>query len=355
MRETEELTGRDRDVLSTVVQTYIERGEPVSSLWLTRHARLGVSSATVRNVLAKLERRGYLQQPHTSAGRVPTDLGYRSYVDLLLEGRRPARAGRGVEARLSQRADTVDEVLSNVSHELSRVSHCLGFAFPHPTRDMAFDQIQFVPIGRTKVLVVVVSTDGEIAQKAVDLGERVKLAELQRAANYVNSSFSGLPLTDVRTALQQQLREERILYDRLLTQALHLAHATFLEIANRHAIYIQGASSLVLEVDDMDAPLPRAALRAVLEMIEEKGRLIRLLSEYIDGVGLLVVIGAEHSSPDLKPFSLVARTYSEGLRAGTVGVIGPTRMRYSRTIAAVDGIAGALNRVLHRTGHDLGE
>ena len=355
MPEAEELTGRNREVLSIVVQAYIERGEPVSSLWLTRHADLRLSSATVRNVLAKLERLGYLHQPHTSAGRVPSDLGYRAYVNLLLEGRRPVRPGRTIEARISEQADTVDDMLTNVSHELSRAAHCLGFALPHPATEMAFDQIHFVPLGDTKILVVVVSADGDIAQKAIDLGERVNLAELQRAANYVNNSFSGLPLTEVRAALRQQLREEWVLYDTLLTQALRLAHATFQEIANRHAIYIQGASSLLDEVDDVDAPLPLAALRAVLKMIEEKGRLIRLLSEYIEGAGLLVVIGTEHTSPDLRPFSLVATTYSKGPHAGTVGVLGPTRMRYSRAIAAVDGVAGALNRVLHRTGHDLPE
>ncbi len=354
MHNTGELTDRYREILSIVVQEYIARGEPISSLWLTRHVNLRVSSATVRNLLAKLEQWGYLYQPHTSAGRVPTDRGYRCYVDLLLEGRRPVRSRRTLEARLSLRADTVGDVLENVSLELSRASHYLGFAFAQATTDTSFEQIQFVPIGATKVLVVVVSTDGEVSQKAVELGVRLQLDELQRAANYLNKEFSGLPLGEVRMAIQRQLTEARVLYDTLLTRALRLAHSTFTEIAERHPLYVQGASSLLDSVEEVDDQLPRGAMRAVLELIEEKGRLIQLLNEYIEGPGLVIVIGAEHTAPGLQSFSLVATTYREGHRAGTVGILGPTRMRYSRAIATVNGVAGALNRVLLRTGHDVG-
>jgi len=353
MPVADELSDRYQYVLSTLVQEYIEHGEPVSSLWLTRQGNLRVSSATIRNILAKLEQWGYLRQPHSSSGRVPTDRGYRCYVDRLLEDRRPRSGGRKLEARLS-RGGSVDDVLASASFELSKASQCVGFALTRSTVTTAFDQIQFVPIGATKVLVVVVSTDGHVSQKAIDVGERVNIEELQQAATYLNTEFSGLPLPTVRDAIVAQLREERLLYDELLARALRLARSTLEDITTQDELFIQGASLLLSDVIDTDEHLSRAALRAVFEMIEEKDRLIRLLGKYIEGPGLLVIIGTEHATPDLRLFSLVTATYSDSHRTGTVGILGPTRMHYWRAIAAVDDVTGALTKVLPRTGHDLG-
>lgn len=353
MPVVDELSDRYQEVLSTLVQEYIERGEPISSLWLTRQGHLRVSSATIRNILAKLEQWGFLRQPHASSGRVPTDLGYRCYVDRLLEDRRPRSGGRKLEARLS-RGGSVDDVLASASFELSKASRCVGFALTRPTETSAFDQIQFVPIGATKVLVVVVSTDGQVSQKAIEIGERIDVQDLRQAATYLNTEFSGLPLPAVRDAIVALLQEERLLYDELRAEALRLARSTIDAITTQDELFIQGASWLLSERIETDEHLSRAALRAVFEMIEEKDRLIRLLGKYIDGPGLLVVIGAEHATPDLRLFSLVAAPYSDSHRTGTVGIIGPTRMHYWRAIAAVDDVTGALTKVLPRTGHDLG-
>lgn len=243
-----ELPERFRHILDTLVGAYIEHGEPVSSLWLARRGGLRVSSATVRNVLVRLEELGYLRQPHTSAGRVPTDRGYRCYVNGLLEDRRPPRPAAEVEARL-RGAETVDEVLSDVSWRLSRTLHHLSFAVAPET----------------------------------------------------------------------------------------------------HTMFIRGMPTLVDVAASADATDARATLRALLRMVEEKHRLARLLTEYIEAPGVIVVIGTEHTAPDLRHFSLVAAPYSDGRRTGTVGVIGPTRMRYSRAISAVDSVSQAVSRVLRMT------
>jgi heat-inducible transcriptional repressor len=166
------LNDRERRILCLLVGEYIERGEPVSSLWLATRTGLGLSSATVRNVLSSLEERGYVRQPHTSAGRIPTDLGYRCYVDFLLQGRRPSRVTRDVEARLRQAA-SVDAVLSDASHELSRVCHHLGFALAPLEDGQTLQKIDFVALGRGKVLVVVVAESGQVSHKVVDLGEPI--------------------------------------------------------------------------------------------------------------------------------------------------------------------------------------
>lgn len=343
------LPDRSYRILALVVRTYIETGEPVSSLKLTSAGGLGLSSATVRHVLATLEEQGYVHQPHASSGRVPTDLGYRCYVDSLMQGRRSVRLAR-VRTRLLH--GTVDDVLSNASQELSRVCHHVGFALA-PTGDGEhLHRIDFVPLGAQRVLVVVVNKGGQVAHKVIEFSETAGTSELQQAANYLNTEFSGLPLGEVRAAVLERLEEERTLYDALLSRALRLASSSLEDLAPQHTIFIQGASSLLDDVAEEHAGgrVSLATLRALFGMIEEKHRLVRLLNEYIDGPGLMVVIGQEHTTPDLRHFSLVASTYSDGRGTGTVGIIGPTRMRYSKAIMAVDGMAQTLSRTLVRHG-----
>jgi heat-inducible transcriptional repressor len=306
---------------------------------------MSVSSATVRNILARLERSGYVRQPHTSAGRIPTDLAYRCYVNLLLQARRPPRPVPLVEARLRE-AGTVPEVLDNVSQELSRVSHHVGFVLAPTNRTATLRQIDFVSLGGSRVLVVVIAQGGYLSQKVVETGERVSVDDLWKAANYLNTEFTGMTIAEVRTAVIKRLQEERSIYDALVARALALARSSLESMEPESALFIQGASSLLDISTGDDERLPLETLRAALRMIEEKTRLVTLLNAYIDGPGLTIVIGSEHTAPDLQSFSLVASTFAEGGAIRTVGVIGPTRMRYSRTIAAVDGMADALQRVL---------
>lgn len=339
-----ENTDRSRRVLAALVREYIASGEPVASSLLVRAAGLGVSSATVRNILSRLEEDGYVQQPHTSAGRIPTDRGYRFFVDLLLEMKRTQRAATAVEARL--RRDTpdrlIDSLLPQVSHVLSQTSRSVGFAIRPAHQDAVFDRVEFVPLSATRVLVVIVASGGHVIQKVIDIGEELEPSDLGQASNYLNAEFSGLPLHRAREAVLERINEERLLYDALQARAMRLATSTFSELPDDRTIYVEGASSLL---DDASG-LTVQTLQALMQMIEEKQRLLQILNEYIDGPGLTVVIGGEHLDPDLRPFSLVLSTYNDGSGIGTVGVIGPTRMRYSRAISVVDGAAQAVSRVL---------
>ena len=336
-----ELPERDRRILGVLVQAYIDDGEPVSSLWLVNRG-FGVSSATLRNVLARLEEQGFVRQPHTSAGRVPTYLGYRAYVDKLLDDRRAARSSPDVEARL-RRAGTVDDLLSHASQEVSRASHQLGFAIAPGAESTTLDHLDFVPLDAGKVLVVIVA-GGHISHKVVEPTEQYSAAELQQAANYLNSEFKGTTLAHIREAVIERLREERTLYDALMARALQLASSTLTDLEAAPVVYIQGASLLLEEVgDDNDVTLEM--LRTLLRMMEEKTRLVKLLDDYISGDGLTVVIGSEHHTPDLQRFSLVASGYSGSHGIGTVGVIGPTRMRYSRAINAVESLSRAISKM----------
>lgn len=345
----QELTDRQRRILARLVAEYIEQGEPVSSAWLAEHSALRVSSATVRNVLARLEEQGLVRQPHTSAGRVPTTSGYRLYVDWLLDSRRPSRLVPEIEARL-RRAGTVGELFESASHELSEASHQVGFALAPPDPSDRLRHIDFAPLEGCRVLVIVVATGGQVTHKVIETDEPCPATVLVQAANYINAEFTGLTLHDARAAVLEHLRQERLLYDVLMARALRLAQAGLDELTPEDTVHVQGASRLLDALLDEETDRDRTlqTLHAVFRMIEEKHRLVELLTQYIDARGLTVVIAPEHVSPDLHSLSVIASTFRDGLRMGTVGVIGPVRMRYQRAISVVDGISQAMTRVLER-------
>jgi heat-inducible transcriptional repressor len=339
-----ELPERDRRILGAVVRAYIEQAEPVSSLWLASRG-FGVSSATLRNIMAKLEDLGYVRQPHTSAGRVPTDLGYRVYVNELLLERRSARAAPHVEARL-RRSATVEDLLANASQEVSRASHQVGFAIAPAAESAYLERVDFVPLDGQRILVILVAAGGHVSQRVIEPDEEFGPLELQQAANYLNREFRGRTLLEIRREVLERLQEERTLYDALAARTLRLASSTFSDIATTGpAMYVQGTSLLLEDLAGEDPEAMLEALRVLLRIIEEKTRLLQLLDDYLNGAGLTIVIGSEHHAPDLQRFSIVVSTYAAGSTTGAVGVIGPTRMRYSKAINAVDSLSKTMSRM----------
>ena len=345
---SQDLTDRQRRILARLVAEYIEQGEPVSSSWLAEHSALGLSSATVRNILARLEEQGLVRQPHTSAGRVPTDSGYRQYVDLLLSGRK-RRAAPEIEARLSQ-SGTVADLLEHASHELSRGAHHVGFVMAPARPSARLQHIDFVMLEAGRVLIVVVATGGRITHKVIELTGRIDQVQLTQAANYINREFAGLTMHEAREAIVERMHQERILYDALMARALEMAKSGLSDVSPGETLHVQGTGYLFDEIlgDAADRDRALETLRARVRMIEEKNRLVELLTRYLETSGLTVVIGSEHGQHDLHPFSVVASTFSDGERIGAVGVIGPTRMRYQRAISVVDGVSHAVTRIIEK-------
>jgi len=338
-----EIHDRDRRILAALIREYIASGEPVASSLLVSAAGLGVSSATVRNVLAHLEEEGFVQQPHTSAGRIPTDRGYRFYVDLLLDAKRPTRTASAVEARLRRESGPLaDSVLAQVTHVLSETSRHIGFAVRPAHEAAVFDRVEFIPLSAARVLVVIIARGGHVLQKVIDTPEALTADDLRQAANYLNAEFSGLPLHRAREKVLERLHEERLLYDALMARAIRLASSTFADLSDDAALYVEGAASLLEDATGITTGM----LRTLLQMIEEKQRLVDLLNEYIDGVGLTIVIGGEHPDPTLRPFSLIASTYDDGTGLGAIGVIGPARLNYARVIPLVDYTARVLGKMM---------
>jgi heat-inducible transcriptional repressor len=263
----------------------------------------------------------------------------------VLSERRAARTAPTVEARL-RRAATVDDLLSHVTQEVSRASHQVGFAIAPSSDTTTLEHLNFVPLDGGKLLVVVVATGGHVSHKVIEPTEQYDVVELQQAANYLNSEFRGRTLLDVRQAVVERLREERTLYDALMARALRLASTSLADMGSEPSVFVQGASMLLDDVGSDDPDGTIETLRTLLLMIEEKARLVRLLDDYLGGGDLTVVIGSEHSSAEFRRFSIVVSTYSDGRGTGAVGVIGPTRMHYSRAINAVDSLARIVGRVV---------
>jgi heat-inducible transcriptional repressor len=267
-------------------------------------------------------------------------------VDVLLESRRPSRGTADVEQQLRQHAGPsplMDDLLASVSHVVSRAARQVGFAMAD-SQAAVLQRIEFVPLGGSRVLVVVVARGSQVHQKVVDAHEPLRSDDLVHAANYLNTEFAGLPLLQVREAVMARLNQERTLYDELMARALRLAQSTLDGLPKQQTFHLEGAASLLESGAHDHASL--ATLRALLDMMEEKERMVHLLNEYIDGPGLTIVIGNEHAAPHLKRFSLIACTAVDGETTRTVGVIGPTRMHYSRAISLVDGTTQVVSRVL---------
>jgi heat-inducible transcriptional repressor len=204
-----------------------------------------------------------------------------------------------------------------------------------------------VPLDAGKLLVVVVAAGGHVTHKVIEPTEAYSVGELQEAANYLNHEFKGKSLVEVRHAVLERLGEERTLYDELMARALRLASTTLDGIDAAPIVFIQGTSLLLDDVRAEDQEVAISTLRTLLQMIEEKTRLVQLLDDYMSSGGVTVVIGTEHHAADLQHFSLIASTYSDGHGTGAVGVIGPTRMRYSRAINAVDTLSKAISRMVN--------
>jgi heat-inducible transcriptional repressor len=319
------LDDRRRRILRTLVQLHIETGDPVGSESLSRTLNRSLSPATLRNIMADLEALGYLDHPHTSAGRVPTDEGYRFFVDGLLE--------------LSDPDAAPERVLEKASHVLSRLSHNVGFVLAPDIGRTSFRHVDLVPLADRRILVVMVTAPGLVTEKAIEIEERIGPQELQACANYLNTHFAGMALARIRERLIALMKEEKALYDSLLQKVVALGERAFAISDAEASVYLDGASNILSlrEFDDLER------MRSLFKTFEEKSRLVSILNACLAGSGVRVLIGHENPAPELHDLSFVTARYgAEGDRGWGLGVLGSTRMEYGRVVALVDQVARTL-------------
>jgi heat-inducible transcriptional repressor len=335
------MTSRDREVLKDVIMTYILSAEPVSSRSVSKHGRLGLSAATIRNVMADLEEWGYLIQPHTSAGRVPTAAAYHLFIESMMQARKvPAKERRYIEDNL--RSGDADQIMETASHLLSELSSQVGIVVTPAVGDTVLRAVSFVPISGRRVLCVVVSSTGFVDNKILELEEEISRDGLVQISNYLTENFAGQTLRQIRERLLRMMAEERAQMDRLLALSIELARRG-LDLDSGPGILVDGAPSLLSHPEMTDIQ----RVRRMFDAFADKARLVKLLNQCLQGNGVRVLIGDDSELTSELGFSLVATPYCVGEQTlGTLGIIGPSRMEYERVIPLVHFLGEALSRAL---------
>jgi heat-inducible transcriptional repressor len=337
------LDRRAQVLLKTLIERYIEEGEPVGSRTLSRYSGLDLSPATIRNVMSDLEEMGFISSPHTSAGRIPTPQGYRFFVDTLLVVKELAsREMHQLEGQLHP--DNPQRVIQTASQLLSELSRFAGVVMTPRRHELTFRQIEFLRLSEKRVLLIVVTPQGDVQNRILVTERDFSASELIEAANYINQHYSGHSFENVRQRLNQELRELHQDMIQLMTAAVEIGTQAVTEGSEPYVI--TGERNL-LSVRDLSQDLSR--LRQLFDLFEQKTRLAQILDLSLRGHGVQVFIGGESgvSAPD--EVSVVTAPYSvNGTVVGTVGVIGPTRMAYDRVVPIVDVTAKLLSSALSK-------
>ena len=337
------LTARAREVLQAIVKTYIETGEPVGSRLVSTRRSDQLSAASIRNVMADLADEGYLSQPHTSAGRVPTEKAFRVYVSSLSAGRLTANEAERVRNELAG-ANTILERVERSSHALVEMTRNFGIAAAIPALDQTLDQIELVPLADRRILMILATRDHMVRHRVVAMAEEVHPEDLQNIRNYVNRNFSGWRLGEARREMLRRMEQERALYDDARRKAALLYQAGMLETDHLPEIYMEGASNLL----GLDVHLTREKMRELLRALEEKKRVIELLDQFLQESSgeLQVRIGLGDAHPAMKDLTLIGLSISSpGGLGAKIAVLGPMRMNYERVMSAVLGIGRAFQHI----------
>ncbi len=338
---------REHEILTAIVENYIATGEPVGSRTLARINREGLSPATIRNVMSDLCEAGFLDQPHTSAGRVPTAEAYRYYVDQISGQARLSPDDKGVIERTLHGVNDVQEFMERTSHVLSLISHGVGVTMAIGGPKNALDHVYFSRLAEKKILAVVVMKSGVVRDRVLRMNMDLPQQDLEIAARYINENFRGWTMAAIQSELEKRIQRERSEYDRLMQSIEQLYRQGALgSEEGAPGIYLEGAANLVAGEED------RQRLQQLLQTLEEKQRVVQLLNAYLDTKqeAVRVVIGLEEAAPYLRNFVLIgAPARAGGEVMGSLAVIGPTRIDYQHTITAVSYIARLFDEILNES------
>src|SRR6267142_1958387 len=336
---------REREILTAIVETFIATGDPVGSRTLARSNREGLSPATIRNVMADLVDAGYLEQPHTSAGRVPSSAAYRYYVEQLSGKTELSKADSGVIDDSLRGVTDVQEFMERTSHVLSLISRNVGVTVAVSGPKNALEHVYFSRLGDQKVLAVVVTRSGLVRDRVLRMD--LPQSDLDLAARYINENFRGWTMESMRSELARRIEQERSEADRLM----HSIEQLFKQgaLAAEHgaqAVFVEGAANLLSGEQD------RQRLQEMLKTLEEKEKVVELLGAYLDvkQEAVRVVIGLDQTLPSMQNFVLIGAPAHAGNEVmGSLAVIGPTRMDYQHTMTAVAYIARLFDKILNES------
>jgi heat-inducible transcriptional repressor len=336
---------REREILTAIVETFIATGDPVGSRTLARSNREGLSPATIRNVMADLADAGYLEQPHTSAGRIPSSEAYRYYVEQLTGKASLSQEDQGIIKDSLHGVSDVQEFMERTSHVLSLISHNVGITVAVGGPKNALEHVYFSRLGDQKVLAVLVTRSGLVRDRVLRLD--LPQIDLDEAARFINENFRGWTMEAMRLELARRLEQERSEYDRLMKSVEQLYRQGALAAdETAQVVFVEGASNLVTGEQD------RQRLQELLQTLEEKQKIVELLGAYLDAKqeAVRVVIGLDEALPSMRNFVLIGAPARVGDDVmGSLAVIGPTRIDYQHTMTAVSYIARLFDKILNES------
>ncbi len=344
-----ELNERSREIFRRIVDTYVETGEPVGSRTIAKQMGHALSPATIRNVMADLEEMGLLYSPHTSAGRVPTDFGLRLYVDGLLQlGELGEEERRAIEAHCAATGRPMEQVLEQASSTLAGLSRHAGIVVA-PKLERPFRHVEFVPLAPGRALVVVVTDNGLVENRVIQVPVGMAPSALVEAGNYLSARLAGRTFAEAFETIRREIEEQRVELDALARQVVEAGLATWAQDGDEGVLIVKGQAQLLADVETL-AQLER--IRTLLETLERKRGLLKLLEQTQHADGVQIFIGAETELFGLSGCSMIVAPYraragaGEPQVVGAIGVIGPTRMNYARIIPLVDYTARVVSRIL---------
>lgn len=345
--EITRLNDRSRAVFRLIVEQFLSTGEPVGSRNLARVLPMALSPASVRNVMSDLEHLGLIYAPHTSAGRLPTQLGLRLFVDGLLEvGNLSETERRQIEAQVAIRnASSVEQVLTEASEMISGLSHCAGLVLSDK-QDSRLKHIEFVSLEPRRALVILVSEDGSVENRVIGMPEGMPPSSLAEAANYLNSRIRGLTIGEVKTRIERERTQAKVELDDLTRKVVEAGLATWSgALDDRKSLIVRGQANLL---NDLTALEDLSRIRQLFDDLESKRDLIQILGLAETGEGVRIFIGSENKLFSLSGSSVIVAPFRDDTRkvVGVLGIIGPTRLNYARIIPMVDYTAKLVGRVL---------
>ena len=340
-----ELTDRAREVFRQIVESYLGSGSPVGSRTISKLPGINLSPASIRNVMQDLEEMGLLSHPHTSAGRIPTEGGLRLFVDGMMQAAEPSAEERAtIEARLERGSGPIEEALAAATAALSGLSACAGIVLV-PKREPVLRHLGFVQLSPTQALAVMVGTEGSVENRVIDIPPGLTPSALNEVGNYVSARLSGLTLPDAQRRLSEEISAGKAALDQAAQALIDRGLAIWSEDgAQRPVLIVRGQANLL----DPNAAADLERVRQLLDELEDKEEIVRLLDSARAGQGMKIFIGSENKLFALSGSSVIAAPYRgrEGKVVGVVGVIGPTRLNYARVVPMVDFTAQALSRLM---------
>jgi heat-inducible transcriptional repressor len=339
----EELADRERQVFLSIVQSFIQTAEPVGSRYLCKHYHMDISPATIRNVMTDLEEKGLICQPHTSAGRIPTDIGYRQYVDSLMGAvKLTDDAKRSIVEQLAKFSEDIDIIVERASRVLSDISSQLGLVLSPRFTKGRLDKIDLISMADNKLMVILTIKSGLVKTIVVEIDQEVSQSLLEATEQILNERLHGLSIEELQQSIDERFRDVD-LSSRLILNAIREKSDTILSPDASYGFHFAGMKNVIAHPEFET----KEKIGKIIELMDRKDILVRVLSNQ-NTAGVSIVIGEENKESLMKNCSLIAATYQTDDVRGTLGVIGPTRMEYTKIIALVEFMAEALGYLMSK-------